>query len=75
MSDALTHDLPALIQRRPGRLISYRLRELKPTAAVAARAVVPMQTCDGCERAFRAEEPGRCRDCGDESVGVAWNVA
>ncbi|PZH07961.1 helix-turn-helix domain-containing protein, partial [Streptomyces sp. NTH33] len=20
-------------------------------------------TCDGCERAFRAPEPGRCRDC------------
>ncbi|MFF8591927.1 hypothetical protein ACF061_10835 [Streptomyces sp. NPDC015220] len=25
--------------------------------------VLPFQTCDGCERAFRAPEPGRCRDC------------
>ncbi|MCX2927653.1 hypothetical protein [Streptomyces sp. NEAU-W12] len=26
-------------------------------------AVLPFQTCDGCERAFRAPEPGHCRDC------------
>jgi hypothetical protein len=25
--------------------------------------VLPLQTCDGCERAFRAAAPGRCRDC------------
>jgi hypothetical protein len=24
---------------------------------------MPFQTCDGCERAFRAPAPGRCRDC------------
>ncbi|MEU9467163.1 helix-turn-helix domain-containing protein [Streptomyces avermitilis] len=23
----------------------------------------PLQTCDGCDRAFRAPEPGLCRDC------------
>ncbi|MPY46495.1 helix-turn-helix domain-containing protein, partial [Streptomyces phyllanthi] len=23
----------------------------------------PLQNCDGCDRAFRAPEPGRCRDC------------
>ncbi|MEU5213980.1 helix-turn-helix domain-containing protein [Streptomyces sp. NPDC020742] len=23
----------------------------------------PLRTCDGCERAFRAREPGLCRDC------------
>ncbi|MYV43528.1 helix-turn-helix domain-containing protein, partial [Streptomyces sp. SID1328] len=23
----------------------------------------PFQNCDGCNRAFRAPEPGRCRDC------------
>lgn len=28
----------------------------------------PFQTCDGCERAFRARGPGRCRDCRGESV-------
>ncbi|WP_128381245.1 helix-turn-helix domain-containing protein [Streptomyces cavernae] len=25
--------------------------------------VAPWQTCDGCDRAFRAPEPGLCRDC------------
>ncbi len=40
-----------------------------PTARAAtpepvARPVVPpLQTCDGCDRAFRAPQPGRCRDC------------
>ncbi|WP_306427431.1 MULTISPECIES: helix-turn-helix domain-containing protein [unclassified Streptomyces] len=28
----------------------------------------PFQTCDGCERAFRARWPGRCRDCRGASV-------
>ncbi|WP_329115728.1 hypothetical protein [Streptomyces sp. NBC_01465] len=66
--DALTCDLPASIQRRPARLIAYRLRELKPVGVgdvVELPVVLPFQTCDGCERAFRAEEPGRCRECGD----------
>ncbi len=28
----------------------------------------PLQTCDGCERAFRAPRPGRCRDCRGSSL-------
>ncbi|MDX2405357.1 hypothetical protein NJO91_19820, partial [Streptomyces microflavus] len=28
--------------------------------------VTPFQTCDGCERAFRAPTPGHCRDCRTE---------
>ncbi|WP_443033833.1 helix-turn-helix domain-containing protein [Streptomyces sp. CA2R101] len=32
----------------------------------------PFQTCDGCERAFRARGPGRCRDCrGGPGAGEA----
>lgn len=73
---ALTADLPADL-RRPAGVLDYRLRELLPAplpAIPAPRAVPadvevscrrphPFQDCDGCERPFRAPEPGRCRDC------------
>ncbi|MFF4899988.1 helix-turn-helix domain-containing protein [Streptomyces sp. NPDC001068] len=73
---ALTADLPADM-RRPAGVLGYRLREMLPAplpAIPASRAVAadartshrglhPFQTCDGCERAFRAPEPGHCRDC------------
>ncbi|GGZ54189.1 hypothetical protein GCM10010371_12210 [Streptomyces subrutilus] len=39
--------------RRPGRARA---------AGPAGRPPDPFQTCDGCERAFRAPAPGRCRD-------------
>ncbi|MFE5036358.1 helix-turn-helix domain-containing protein [Streptomyces sp. NPDC056683] len=73
---ALTTDLP-VDMRRPAGVLDYRLRELLPAplpaipapSAVPAdvqggrRRTHPFQTCDGCERAFRAPVPGRCRDC------------
>ncbi|MEU1891802.1 hypothetical protein [Streptomyces pristinaespiralis] len=62
----LTERLPSPLRARPARILAYRLRELPPPlpALPAAPAAVPWQTCDGgCERAFRAAEPGRCRDC------------
>ncbi|MFI6210208.1 helix-turn-helix domain-containing protein [Streptomyces sp. NPDC051041] len=73
---ALTTGLPPDIQN-PARLLAYRLQErlpppLPPRSApassaapddAAARRPLPFQTCDGCERAFRAAHPGRCRDC------------
>jgi hypothetical protein len=73
---ALTHGLPTEL-RNPAKLIAYRLDELLPLplpalptaslpAATGAGAVgrpEPFQTCDGCERAFRAPRRGRCRDC------------
>lgn len=63
--------------KHPAGVIAYRLRALLPPPLPAgpasppvpagtmsgARRPHPFQTCDGCERAFRAPEPGRCRDC------------
>ncbi|WP_316742753.1 helix-turn-helix domain-containing protein [Streptomyces sp. MK7] len=75
---ALTGGLPAEL-RNPAKLIAYRLAELlpvplparpTPSPVVATQGGTtaprpdPFQTCDGCERAFRAPRPGgRCRDC------------
>ncbi|MFF0789830.1 helix-turn-helix domain-containing protein [Streptomyces spiralis] len=74
---ALTNGLPADV-RNPAKLIAYRLDQLLPvplparptpspkvaTGGGAAPRPYPFQTCDGCERAFRAPHPGdRCRDC------------
>jgi hypothetical protein len=72
---ALTADLPADM-RHPAGVLAYRLRELLPVplpapapppAAPAGTYTRfrphPFQTCDGCERAFRAPAPGQCRDC------------
>jgi hypothetical protein len=74
---ALTADLPADM-RHPAGVLAYRLRELLPVplpapapppAAPAGTYTRlrphPFQTCDGCERAFRAPAPGQCRDCRD----------
>ncbi|MET8248862.1 hypothetical protein ABZV31_33460 [Streptomyces sp. NPDC005202] len=72
----LTADLPSDL-RYPAGLVAHRLRKLLPlplparpapspvaaTDTRAARRPHAFQTCDGCERAFRAPQPGRCRDC------------
>ncbi|WP_405657554.1 helix-turn-helix domain-containing protein [Streptomyces sp. RK9] len=67
---ALTSDLPQDPLRRPAALLAHRLTERMPPPLPegaepreAAARPLPMQTCDGCERAFRGERPGRCRDC------------
>ncbi|MEU0333988.1 helix-turn-helix domain-containing protein [Streptomyces sp. NPDC006193] len=79
----LTTELP-VDMRHPARVLAYRLRELlpaplpaNPPAAPAASGVPrslphPFQTCDGCERAFRAPHPGRCRDC---RSAATWGTA
>ncbi|MYS35994.1 hypothetical protein K388_04687 [Streptomyces sp. KhCrAH-43] len=62
---ALTTDLPAPLAH-PARLLRHRITALLPPplpAPAAAPAVIPLQNCDDCNRAFRAPEPGRCRDC------------
>jgi len=65
----LTASLPEAPLRHPAGLLAHRLTELLPPplpAAPATRAAVrplPLQNCDGCDRAFRAPAPGRCRDC------------
>ncbi|MEV5436671.1 hypothetical protein AB0K80_11645 [Streptomyces sp. NPDC052682] len=67
----LTAGLPDHFLTRPAGILAYRLRETplpapppRPLPESAPRpAVPPFQTCDGCERAFRAHGPGHCRDC------------
>ncbi|MFE6737437.1 hypothetical protein [Streptomyces tubercidicus] len=64
---ALTTGLPPTL-RHPAALLAHRLTELLPPPLPtpqpsAAPAPPPLQTCDGCDRAFRAPAPGRCRDC------------
>ncbi|MFI0814205.1 hypothetical protein ACH4TX_27220 [Streptomyces sp. NPDC021098] len=66
IAEALTSGLPDRIDRRPARLLAYRLAALRPPAPADAPAPtrpMPFQDCDGCDRPFRAPRPGRCRDC------------
>ncbi|WP_329443370.1 hypothetical protein [Streptomyces canus] len=62
--------------RNPARFLEYRLTTLLPpplppgpartaTATVTSPSQpVPLVTCDGCERAFRSQDPrALCRDC------------
>ncbi|KAB1987791.1 helix-turn-helix domain-containing protein [Streptomyces triticiradicis] len=68
---ALTSDLPPEGLRRPAALLAHRLAAQLPPPPPFREPVQPpqgvrqhpFQTCDGCDRAFRAPEPGRCRDC------------
>ncbi|MEV0301330.1 hypothetical protein [Streptomyces prasinus] len=73
----LTTRLPDHLLARPAAILAFRLRETPLPAPPPAPlpsfperpALLPFQTCDGCERAFRAPEPGqRCRDCRDRLV-------
>ncbi|QHY97544.1 hypothetical protein SSPS47_20790 [Streptomyces sp. S4.7] len=64
---ALTANLPG-DPRHPAALLAHRLTALLPPPLPPAPTLVrphPFQTCDRCERAFRAPEPGCCRDCQD----------
>lgn len=68
---ALTADLPPEALRRPAALLAHRLTAQLPPLPPPFRAPAvppppvrhPLQNCDGCDRAFRAPEPGRCADC------------
>ncbi|MFJ3300523.1 hypothetical protein [Streptomyces bacillaris] len=68
---ALTTDLPQPV-KYPAKFVRHRLTVLLPPplpgteelAPVRPRTVViPLQTCEGCERAFRSRTPSLCRDC------------
>ncbi|MFE9173544.1 hypothetical protein ACFYNZ_29470 [Streptomyces kebangsaanensis] len=69
ITELLTTSLPDRFRARPANILAFRLRETPlpappPLPLPTNRPVVlPFQTCDGCERAFRAPQPGRCRDC------------
>ncbi|MFF7204560.1 hypothetical protein [Streptomyces sp. NPDC008141] len=77
LTDLLITGLPDRLRARPARILAFRLRDVPlapppPTATPAAPPVLPWQTCDGgCERAFRAAEPGRCRDCPPDVLAPA----
>ncbi|MEH0422820.1 hypothetical protein [Streptomyces sp. B21-083] len=79
ITHALTASLPPESEpiRHPASLLAYRLTTSLPpslpvttfstaTATTTSRPpqLVPLVTCDGCERAFRTHDPrARCRDC------------
>lgn len=79
----LTTGLPDRFLARPAGILAFRLRETPlplpprdPLPPLPDRpAALPFQTCDGCERAFRAPEPGRCRDCRSHLVGDLLRAA
>ncbi|GAA2504048.1 hypothetical protein GCM10010393_40810 [Streptomyces gobitricini] len=59
----LTAGLPDRM-RNPAAVLAYRLTALLPPPLPSAPAAPdPFQTCESCDRAFRAPEPGRCRAC------------
>lgn len=61
---ALTSCLPAEPLLHPAGLLAHRLTEyLPPPPPPAPPRPLPFQDCDGCDRPFRAAQPGRCRDC------------
>lgn len=74
----LAGQLPPGTIRWPARLLAHRLREWLPPALPPALPAasppgptgpLPMQTCEGCDRAFRAAAPGKCRDCREPRGG------
>ncbi|WP_246460133.1 hypothetical protein [Streptomyces himalayensis] len=75
ITDALTTGLPDRLRARPARILAFRLSEsplAPPAPVITSPTALPWQTCDGCERAFRAAEAARCRDCAlGSSMGTA----
>ncbi|MFJ9559943.1 helix-turn-helix domain-containing protein [Streptomyces fuscichromogenes] len=75
----LTTDLPRDPIKHPAAFLAHRLAGQLPPAlpAPAPRDTSaparpdPFQNCEGCERAFRAAGPGRCRDCRARSERAA----
>ncbi|MFC7880629.1 helix-turn-helix domain-containing protein [Streptomyces sp. NPDC057376] len=67
---ALTENLPDEPLIRPAAFLAHRLTAqlpppppIRPPAPPVPEPRHPFQTCDGCDRSFRAPAPGRCRDC------------
>ncbi|MEU7721690.1 hypothetical protein [Streptomyces tibetensis] len=83
ITELLTVRLPDRFRARPASVLAFRLREtplpLPPPAPlppdVGRPVVLPLQTCDGCERAFRAEGPGHCRSCRERLIGEPLRAA
>ncbi|MFE9169384.1 helix-turn-helix domain-containing protein [Streptomyces kebangsaanensis] len=77
---ALTADLPPEGLRRPAALLAHRLTaQLPPPPPFRAPATPPpvrhpLRNCPGCDRAFRAPEPGRCGDCRTSSPTAPYET-
>ncbi|MFD7863014.1 helix-turn-helix domain-containing protein [Streptomyces sp. NPDC059783] len=79
---ALTSDLPVPV-KHPAKFVRSRITTLLPpplpgTADLVPpprrkTVVIPLVTCDGCERVFRSPDPdpGYCRDCRAERAQAA----
>ncbi|WP_329346144.1 hypothetical protein [Streptomyces microflavus] len=75
---ALTTELPQP-PKHPAKIVKHRLTALLPPplpgahelAPVRRTLVIPLQNCDGCDRAFRATAPGHCRGCRNEPTATA----
>ncbi|MER0423879.1 MULTISPECIES: hypothetical protein [Streptomyces] len=75
---ALTTELPQP-PKHPAKIVKHRLTVLLPPplpgaqelAPVRRTLVIPLQNCDGCDRAFRATAPGHCRGCRNEPTATA----
>ncbi|MDQ0986406.1 hypothetical protein [Streptomyces sp. V2I9] len=65
---ALTDDPPVPL-RHPAKLLRHRLIALLPPPLPAPAPVVPLQTCDDCDRAFRSAVPGWCGECAEVRFG------
>lgn len=75
---ALTENLPAEPLIRPAAFLAHRLAAqlpppppFRPPAPPAPEPRHPFQTCDGCDRPFRAPAPGRCRGCRTDLLEAA----
>lgn len=62
--EVLTDDPPVPL-RHPAKLLRHRLIAKLPPPLPVAAPVVPLQTCEDCDRAFRSSVRGVCRGCGD----------
>ncbi|KUL27470.1 hypothetical protein [Streptomyces regalis] len=72
----LSAGLPREGVRHPARFLAHRLAALlpppyEPAPGPEAARPDPLQNCDGCDRAFRSLQPGRCRDCRPAGVTAA----
>ena len=75
---ALTENLPNEPLIRPAAFLAHRLTAqlpppppIRPPAPPVPEPRHPFQTCDGCDRSFRAPAPGRCRDCRPDPPAAA----
>ncbi|MFD5876027.1 helix-turn-helix domain-containing protein [Streptomyces sp. NPDC060322] len=81
---ALTSDLPIPV-KHPAKFVRSRITTLLPpplpgtadlTPPPRRKAIViPLQNCETCDRAFRATDPGHCRDCRTEQTDVMHRAA